>query len=259
MTIEGIRNHAFFTISSPPSSLPDDALSQTPIFCRKTSLDTVQSIQLQTISENETLNATQNDENIDDQDVIMTSDSTYQQTDSPFITKFLNYSEKYGLGYVISNGYIGVYFNDNTSMIANSCKKVYYISKDKAVSEGTFEFFRAHSKDLDKKSRLLEYFAEKLQVRLSVKEISTTEPPEFIFLLKWAVSKYDISFKLSNGCVQSIFPDHTRLMVDRYGRGLYVDEKQREYRFDIQNLQPDLEPLQKRVDHLKKLVAYYNK
>ncbi len=117
----------------------------------------------------------------------------------------------------------------------------------------------AHSKETDKKARLLEYFADKLQVQLSSTLSESSDSPEFVYLLLWAVSKYDISFKLSNGCVQSTFPDNTRLMVDRYGRGLYVDDKEQEYRFDIQNLSVDLEPLQKRVDHLKRLVSYYNK
>jgi hypothetical protein len=125
--------------------------------------------------------------------------------------------------------------------------------------EASYNFFRAHSKETDKKARLLEYFADKLQIQLSSSTSESQDSSEFVYLQSWAVSKYDISFKLSNGCVQSTFPDNTRLMVDRYGRGLYVDDKENDYRFDIQSLSPDLEPLQKRVEHLKRLVAYYNK
>ena len=34
-----------------------------------------------------------------------------------WITKWVDYSNKYGLGYLLNNGYIGVYFNDTTKII----------------------------------------------------------------------------------------------------------------------------------------------
>jgi hypothetical protein len=122
LSIEAIRNHPFFTISSPPASLPDDALLQTPVFCRKNILNPNQQIQLRSIPENEILNVNviENIENQPDEDVIMTSDSVYEKSSSPFVTKYFNYSNKYGLGYLMSSGYVGVYFNDETSMIAKS-------------------------------------------------------------------------------------------------------------------------------------------
>jgi hypothetical protein len=34
-----------------------------------------------------------------------------------YITQYVNYSEKYGIGYTLSNGDTGVLFNDDTSLI----------------------------------------------------------------------------------------------------------------------------------------------
>ena len=34
-----------------------------------------------------------------------------------FITKWIDYSNKYGLGYQLRDGSVGVYFNDSTSII----------------------------------------------------------------------------------------------------------------------------------------------
>ena len=34
-----------------------------------------------------------------------------------FVRKYLDYSKKYGLGYLLSNGTIGACFNDNTKII----------------------------------------------------------------------------------------------------------------------------------------------
>ena len=47
-----------------------------------------------------------------------------------WVTKWVDYSNKYGLGYLLNNGYIGVYFNDTTKIILNPVKKKFtYIDK----------------------------------------------------------------------------------------------------------------------------------
>lgn len=40
-----------------------------------------------------------------------------------FIVAYLDYSKKYGLGYVINNKYYGVYFNDETLMSCDESKQ----------------------------------------------------------------------------------------------------------------------------------------
>lgn len=42
-----------------------------------------------------------------------------------FIVAYLDYSKKYGLGYVINNKYYGVYFNDETLMSCDEAKQYY--------------------------------------------------------------------------------------------------------------------------------------
>ena len=34
-----------------------------------------------------------------------------------WVTKWIDYSSKYGLGYILNNGNIGVYFNDSTKIL----------------------------------------------------------------------------------------------------------------------------------------------
>ena len=47
-----------------------------------------------------------------------------------WITKWVDYSNKFGIGYLLNNGYIGVYFNDTTKIILNPIKKDFtYIDK----------------------------------------------------------------------------------------------------------------------------------
>lgn len=37
-----------------------------------------------------------------------------------FISKWIDYSNKYGLGYQLTNGHVGVYFNDSSSVILSA-------------------------------------------------------------------------------------------------------------------------------------------
>lgn len=36
-----------------------------------------------------------------------------------FVKKWVDYSSKYGLGYILSNGAVGVFFNDSTKIIVD--------------------------------------------------------------------------------------------------------------------------------------------
>ncbi len=47
-----------------------------------------------------------------------------------FVKKWVDYSSKYGLGYLLSNGSTGVYFNDSTKMVAHPKNMYYFQIKD---------------------------------------------------------------------------------------------------------------------------------
>ena len=49
--------------------------------------------------------------------------STFLSNKEVYVTKWVDYSNKYGLGYILNNGLIGVYFNDNTKMLYNPNNK----------------------------------------------------------------------------------------------------------------------------------------
>ena len=40
-----------------------------------------------------------------------------------WVRKWVDYSAKYGLGYTLSNGSCGVYFNDNSKMVREAGQK----------------------------------------------------------------------------------------------------------------------------------------
>ncbi len=45
------------------------------------------------------------------------------------VKKWIDYSSKYGIGYILSNNMIGVYFNDSTKILASSEDFFYYIER----------------------------------------------------------------------------------------------------------------------------------
>ena len=47
-------------------------------------------------------------------------DETFTLPPTVFITKWVDFCDKYGLGYQLFDGTVGVYFNDSTSMILSS-------------------------------------------------------------------------------------------------------------------------------------------
>jgi polo-like kinase 1 len=53
----------------------------------------------------------------------MKSDKQLIKIDDIHVKKFVDYSSKYGLGYLLSNNSTGVYFNDSTKIIFNPKKK----------------------------------------------------------------------------------------------------------------------------------------
>ncbi len=48
-------------------------------------------------------------------------------TNTTYVKKWVDYSSKYGLGYLLSDGTTGIYFNDSTKMILDSSGQYTYI------------------------------------------------------------------------------------------------------------------------------------
>lgn len=46
-----------------------------------------------------------------------------------YVRKWIDYSSKYGIGYSLTNGSCGVYFNDSSKMLASNEEQFYYIDK----------------------------------------------------------------------------------------------------------------------------------
>jgi len=54
---------------------------------------------------------------------------------SIWVKKWVDYSSKYGLGYLLSNGASGVFFNDSTKIVLDLNFQDFYYFERKAISQ----------------------------------------------------------------------------------------------------------------------------
>ena len=147
----------------------------------------------------------------------------YNQQKSPFssnnsdlfLRKWVE-SEKYGLGYILSNEHVGVYFNDDTKIIykPNGRNFIYIENNEKSCM---YLFKQEMSKDLNKKVMLLKnfkgyLFEETKDTKEIIYETEQINWTRFIYLKRFVKTKHAILFRLSNKTVQISFHDKTELI-----------------------------------------------
>lgn len=164
-----------------------------------------------------------------------------------WVVRYIDYTSKYGLGFLFNNGSAGVYFNDSTKIVLSADGKYFqYIERRKECSFGSEHSsqkfsIEAYPADLQKKVTLLKHFKnylleeeaknprsmnheqnadlqalksafskdynDKNFVRNGTIPNDMEDEPELPFLKKWVKTKHAILFRISNRTVQVIFYD----------------------------------------------------
>ncbi|KAJ3127555.1 Cell cycle serine/threonine-protein kinase cdc5/MSD2 [Physocladia obscura] len=157
-----------------------------------------------------------------------------------FIIKWIDYSNKYGLGYQLQDGSVGVYFNDSTSiLLAADAVHIEYLYYE--TSENPGGLARMHRRQhtvnsfpdsLKKKVTLLNHFGGYMKENLfkSVDAGLSSRSSDLIFLTKYLRAKNGVIFRLSNQVVQINFFDHTKLVLSQNGTIITYINKGREAR-----------------------------
>jgi len=192
-----------------------------------------------------------------------------------WVKKWVDYSSKYGLGYLLSNGFTGVFFNDSSKIILNPQGWSFnYIERRQSDKQ---EVVSTHSlsdypKELQKKVTLLQHFRSYLEgdnqnnnIGSSVPNLGTTTTttnPEikniqttvtdvesktgddftgkknnnFVYVKKWMRTKHAIMFRLSNKIVQVCFQDHTEIILSSESRVVtYVNKRGERLTYPLSN------------------------
>ncbi|ETP45138.1 PLK/PLK-UNCLASSIFIED protein kinase [Phytophthora nicotianae P10297] len=166
-----------------------------------------------------------------------------------WISQWVDYTSKYGIGYMLSNGGSGVYFNDSTKMISSADGKVFaYIERQSSQNPGPEPQIRYtmdnYDPALNKKVTLLGHFkgylvdaraendeADTLESQLarsfvlSSREVGTYtnssdegESQSIVFVKKWVKTRHAVLFQLSNGTIQFNFFDKSKLILSLNAR-----------------------------------------
>ncbi len=147
-----------------------------------------------------------------------------------WVKKWVDFSSKYGLGYSLTDGCTGVFFNDSSKIILDiNGVNFHYIERGLDKQEK----FNAHTlnkypDELEKKVKLLRYFKSYLDGEQNTK-IDNTELNKIddtgdksnkglAYVKKWMRTKHAIMFRLSNKIVQVCFQDHTEIILSSESR-----------------------------------------
>lgn len=160
-----------------------------------------------------------------------------------WISKWVDYTDKYGVGYQLCDNSVGVLYNDLTRIVLLADgHNLQYIERDGTESYHTFDKNPEH---LYKKIVLVKYFRNYMNDHLlklekngdrnekKQEDVITRLP----YLNNWFRTRNAIVFHLTNGTVQiNFFHDHTKLILcPLMGAVTYINEQRdfRTFRFSL--------------------------
>ena len=155
--------------------------------------------------------------------------STFLSKKEVWVTKWVDYSNKYGLGYILNNGFIGVYFNDNTKMLFNpQQKRITYVERkisDKQELLYTFSI-NEYPDDIKNKVNLFNEFKNFLEDEIKIKHSNT---------LYNSKDKNKLSFELNEEAKEKIKRKSTKINKKQLSVSSDKQNQDDENIFDINN------------------------
>ncbi|KAH7344487.1 kinase-like domain-containing protein [Rhizoctonia solani] len=149
-----------------------------------------------------------------------------------FIVSWVDYCNKYGMGYALADGSVGVHFNDSTSIVLAPNKiHLDYISSRRNGSIYVRKNYtmRDHPEDLKSKVYLLRHFEKYMMDRLygdpeyAFEDVDRTKGMDFV--QKYLRMKHVIVFKMSHEILQFNFYDHSKVILASQGHSItHIDK-----------------------------------
>ncbi|XP_058034895.1 serine/threonine-protein kinase PLK3 [Ahaetulla prasina] len=178
-----------------------------------------------------------------------------------WVSKWVDYSNKYGFGYQLSNHSIGVLFNDGTHMsLSADWKKVHY----NLTNSKRFTFLTsAIPEQLQEQMGILQYFASYMEEHLmkggdlpSIEEAGQLP----LLLLQWVKTNQALLMLFSNGTLQvNFYNDHTKVIFSKPDHSClltYINCDRNSYTYKLSSIaelgcSPEL---QRRLKYILKLL-----
>jgi len=180
-----------------------------------------------------------------------------------WVKKWVDYSSKYGLGYILSNGMTGVFFNDSTKILLdNKTGSFEYMERKSADKQDVVNTYTLtdYPKELQKKVTLLQHFKSYLDG--DAKDATATEEEggklPSIYVKKWMKTRHAIMFRLSNKIVQVNFTDKTEIILSSENKIVtYVNKKGERSHYPLATaLESSNAEMAKRLKYTKEILTH---
>uniref|UniRef100_A0A8C9V0H3 polo kinase n=1 Tax=Scleropages formosus TaxID=113540 RepID=A0A8C9V0H3_SCLFO len=157
-----------------------------------------------------------------------------------WVTKWVDYSNKYGFGYQMSNNIVGVLFNNGTHMSLLSDKTIHYYAE---LGQCTVLSSTDAPEKLASQVTILKYFAHYMEENLMdggdlTNAIDNCLPN--LYLLQWLKSDRALMMLFNNGTFQvNFYHDHTKIILcQQQGDYLltYINEERVSTTFQLSTL-----------------------
>jgi polo-like kinase 1 len=191
------------------------------------------------------------------------------------ITKWMDYTSKYGMAYVLSDGTTGVVFNDTSKLTFAADENNFEYVQKKANQQrealATFNLAK-YPPELQKKVTLLQYFKDYLEgkndisiiereIPMSTTKIAPTQkaPLNLIYVKSWTKTKHAAMFRLSNSLIQVEFTDKTQILLNSKLQMVYYKNKKGEFTQHklASALDADYPEMVKRLKYTKQILVHW--
>lgn len=185
------------------------------------------------------------------------------------VVKFVDYSAKYGIGYVLSNGMTGATFNDNTSLILPIQKDFVYFF-DASGSCEAYDFRKMANQQIGDKSLKKRYSVFMSIANVIWKDLTldnkviklpaVSSEKDVVYVRKWKRTDHAMIFKLNSQVIQTLFKDDTVIAINANTSMVIFIQKKRnifkQYRSKNQfKLELD-EEMHSYITHVKEAVLH---
>ena len=158
-----------------------------------------------------------------------------------WISKWVDYSDKYGFGYQLSDDGVGVMYNDGTRliMLAN-CFNIHYINRE---GNELYYTVKEYPTELEKKMKLMNFFLKYMKEHLMKAGSSAAVKPcdamsRIPYMHQWFRTQSAVVMQLTNGTVQINFLDHTKIiMCPLMAAVTYIDTEKNFNTYRFQTIQ----------------------
>ena len=205
-----------------------------------------------------------------------------------YVARYVDYTSKYGMGFLLNDGSAGVYFNDSTKSVLESDGDAFlYIERKKderddnnsgGSSPGGAKpqelIMQTHTlsnypDSLKKKVTLLTHFRNYLIEQQKKADKDGQSPPmptsfpdeassaaDLVYVKKWMQTRHAILFRLSDHTVQVVFFDQTEVLLTTDTRFItYVDKQRRRTTYSLTDeLVGSSNEMEKRLKYTKEIL-----